>query len=296
MRRYVYGSIVACSLAGGAPGCTSSQTSTAVTAPAVAKCQVQVGSTTTSFTADGGRGTLSIATTRDCVWSITTDAGWVSMTGSGGQGDASVPYTVAANPVAVSRVAAINVSDASLQLNQAAAPCRYALSQSGTTIGAAGGSLSVQMNATTGCSWTAASDVAWVSVTSGASGSGVDTIGITIAANSGVARVGHVQAGGQVYTVSQTAASAPAPAPTPTPTPPPAPPPPQTTQLSGTLSGLSGKCPSVSFVVSSKTVTTSGATAFTGNACKDLKNGRSTSVTGAVQLNGTVLAAIVDQD
>jgi hypothetical protein len=189
-----------------------------------------------------------------------------------------------------------------LQLNQAAAPCRYALSQSGTTIGAAGGSVAVQMNATAGCSWTAASDVPWVSVTSGASGSGADTIGITIAANSGIARVGHMQAGGQVYTVSQTAASAPAPAPTPTPTPPPAPappptpPPPQTTQLSGTLSGLSGKCPSISFTVGSKAVTTNAATAFTGNACKDVRNGRSTSVTGTIQLNGTVLAAIVDQN
>ena len=62
------------------------------------------------------------------------------------------------------------------------------------------------------------------------------------------------------------------------------------------MSALSGKCPSVSFVVGSSAVTTNGATAFIGNKCKDLQNGSSVSVTGAVQLNGSVLATIVDQE
>lgn len=203
MRRYVFGSVVAFALGGGTFGCTSSQTSTALTAPAIAKCQVQVGASTTSFTADGGKGTLAVATTRECTWSVNTNASWVSLSDSNGQGDASVPYTVAANPVPASRAAEIAVSDATLQLNQAGAPCRYSLSQSATTIGAAGGRLTVELTTLTGCAWTTATDVAWLTVTSGAGGSASGTIGMSAAANTGAARVGHMQAGGQLYTVSQ---------------------------------------------------------------------------------------------
>src|SRR5262245_65341872 len=102
MRRQIHGSIFSSLLAAAAISCTSSQTSTAVTAPAAAKCQVQVGSSTTSFTSDGGRGTLAVSTTRDCAWSVSTSANWVALANTGGQGEASIPYTVAVNPVPVS--------------------------------------------------------------------------------------------------------------------------------------------------------------------------------------------------
>jgi hypothetical protein len=94
-------------------------------------------------------------------------------------------------------------------------------------------------------------------------------------------------AGDATFIISQVAAGS---APPPTP-----PPPPQTTQLSGTLSGLSGSCPAVSFTVGGKAVTTTSATAFVGNACKDLKNGKGVTVTGTVQVNGSVIATTVNQ-
>jgi hypothetical protein len=296
MRRHVFGFIVACSLAGAVIGCTSSQVSNTVAAPTSAKCQVQVGSATTSFTSDGGQGTLAVTTTRDCAWSATTSANWVAIANASGQGEASVPYTVAANPMPATRAAAITVSDASLQLNQAAAPCRYTLSPTAGSIGAAGGVLTAQLATLAGCPWTTGSDSPWVSVSVTSGGTGVtnSTITMTVAANSGAARSARMTAGEASFIISQAAAGS-APPPTPTP-PPPTPPPPPTTQLSGTLSGLSGKCPTVSFTVSSKTVTTTSATAFPGTACKDLRTGRAVSVTGTVQSNGSVVATIVDQE
>jgi uncharacterized protein DUF5666/BACON domain-containing protein/all-beta uncharacterized protein len=294
MRRHVFGFIVASSLAGAVIGCTSSQVSSTIAAPTSAKCQVQVGSTTTSFTSDGGQGTLAVTTTRDCAWSATTSANWVAITNASGQGEASVPYTVAANPMPATRAAAITVSDATLQLNQAAAPCRYTLSPTAGSIGAAGGVLTAQLSTLAGCSWTTGSDSSWVSVSVTSGGSGVpnSTITMTVAANGGAARSARMTAGNASFIISQAAAGS-APPPTPTP-PPPTPPPP--TQLSGTLSGLSGKCPTVSFTVSSKTVTTTSATAFTGTACNDLRTGRAVLVTGTLQSNGSVVATIVDQE
>ena len=206
MRRYVFGSILACALFGGTQGCTSSQTSTAVTSPASVKCQVQVGSpTTTDFTSAGGNGTVAIATTRDCTWTVSTSASWVSVANSSGQGEASVPYSVAANPVPMARAAQIAVSDATLQLSQDAAPCRFALSSSSVSVAAAGGPLTVQLSTLAGCAWNATSDASWLTVTSGASGTSTATIGMSAASNTGAARTAHMIAGGLTLTVTQSA-------------------------------------------------------------------------------------------
>jgi hypothetical protein len=206
MRRYVFGSIFASVLAAGTQGCTSSQTSTAVTSPASVKCQVQVGSpTATDFTSAGGKGTLAIATTRDCTWTVSTSATWVSVANMSGQGEASVPYAVAANPVPVARAAQIAVSDATLQLSQDAAPCQFALSSSSASVAAAGGPVTVQLSTLTGCAWKAASDATWLTITSGATGSTTATIGMSAASNTGAARTAHMTAGGLTFTVTQAA-------------------------------------------------------------------------------------------
>jgi trimeric autotransporter adhesin len=205
MRRYVFGSILASILAGGTQGCTSSQTSTAVTSPASVKCQVQVGSPTTDFTSDGGKGTLAIATTRDCTWTVSTSATWVSVANMSGQGEASVPYAVAANTVPVARAAQIAVSDATLQLSQDAAPCRFALSSSSASVAAAGGPVTVQLSTLTGCAWKATTDATWLTIASGASGNTAGTIGMSAASNTGAARTAHMAAGGLTFTVTQAA-------------------------------------------------------------------------------------------
>src|SRR5215467_4801158 len=276
MRRYVYGSIIACSLAGGVFGCTSSQTSTSVTAPISAKCQVQVGSPVTEFTADGGKGTLAIAATRDCSWSVSTSANWVAVANAAGQGDASVPYTVAANPMAVARAAQIAVSDATLQLSQDAAPCRFTLSASSGSVASAGGTLTAQLSTVTGCAWAAKSDAAWLTIPSGASGSATGTITMAAAQNTGAARTAHMTAGGLTFTVTQAAAALP-----------------KTVQLNGPMTGLSGKCPTVLFQVTSTTVLTNSATVYSGGTCNSLNNTKQVAVTGTPQADGSALATLI---
>jgi hypothetical protein len=297
MRGYVFGSLVAFALGAGAFGCTSSQTSTALTAPAIAKCQVQVGSPTTAFTADGGKGTLAVATTRDCTWSVSTNASWVAVASTSGQGEASIPYTVAANPVPISRAAEIAVSDATLQLNQAAAPCRFTLSSTSGSVGPAAGQLTVQLSTLAGCAWSATTDAPWLTIIAGASGNGNGAIGMSVAANTGPVRTAHMGAGDVVFTLTQgAAASGPTPPPptTPPPTTPPPTTPPQTVSLSGTISGLSGACPALSFTVSSTSVFAISSTGYSGGKCKDLRNGKSVTVTGTVQTDRRVLATLID--
>lgn len=63
--------------------------------------------------------------------------------------------------------------------------------------------------------------------------------------------------------------------------------------LSGRVAALSGTCPSLTFAVSSTTVTTSSATKVTGGSCTDIANGVDVQVTGARQADRSVAASQV---
>jgi hypothetical protein len=65
--------------------------------------------------------------------------------------------------------------------------------------------------------------------------------------------------------------------------------------LKGTIAGLSGTCPSISFTVSGSSVTTGPKTEFDDGACSTLKNGSTVEVKGTRQANGSVLASEVDK-
>jgi len=82
--------------------------------------------------------------------------------------------------------------------------CTYALSSTSGVAAAGGSAGSVGVTSGTGCNWTAGSNAAWITVTSGASGSGNGTVGFSVAANSSTAeRIGTLTVAGQTYTITQ---------------------------------------------------------------------------------------------
>ena len=83
--------------------------------------------------------------------------------------------------------------------------CTYSISPSNATVGASGGSGTVSVTAGSGCTWTASSNAAWVTVTSGASGSGNGSVRYSVAANSGSSRSGTLTIAGKTFTVNQSA-------------------------------------------------------------------------------------------
>jgi len=70
-------------------------------------------------------------------------------------------------------------------------------------IGAAGSSGLLGVIATGPCAWTAQSNAPWITITSGASGSGNGNVGFTVTANTGAQRVGTMTVAGQTVTVTQ---------------------------------------------------------------------------------------------
>ena len=53
------------------------------------------------------------------------------------------------------------------------------------------------------CIWTATSNVSWITITSGNSGTGNGLVNYLVSANSGSQRIGTMTIGGQTFTVSQ---------------------------------------------------------------------------------------------
>jgi hypothetical protein len=275
--------------------CTSASTNLA--APSAGKCRVTAASSPSSYGATGGDGSITISTERDCTWTVAAEAGWVSLKGqTSGQGDATIPYAVAANVVPTPRVGAIVVADSRLQLTQAAAPCRYELSRTADTIGAAGGSLAFTVSTLTGCPWTAASAVNWIAIASPAAGNASGTVGLVVAPNNGGSRAGQVSVGGQGFTVTQLSQEAgPAPGPGPGPGPGPAPAPtPEVVDFEGRVAGVTGQCPTLAFTVSGTRVAIDRDTDIRRGDCRDLSDGDRVRVRGVRRLDGVVAATRIE--
>jgi len=87
------------------------------------------------------------------------------------------------------------------------APCTFSISPTSKSIPAAGGTGSVKVTASaSSCSWTATSNVPWITINSGASGSGSGTVAYTVGADANAGRAGTMTIAGQTFTVNQGAA------------------------------------------------------------------------------------------
>jgi hypothetical protein len=284
-------------------GCTSSSTN--ITAPTTDKCQISATNTPASFSAAGGAGAVTIATARDCTWSVAAETPWVTINGDRtGQGDATVSYSVATNPLPAGRSGTIAVGSEHVQLSQAAAPCRYSLDRARDAVPADGGELSVNVTTLTGCAWTAASSANWITVVSGQTASSSGTVHLSVAPNSAAARSGQVTIGDQAYVVDQPARATtptptpgptPAPPPTPSPTPPPAPSPGgESIDLEGRILILGGSCPTIAFIVGGRVVVTNAGTDFKHGRCEDLSNGDTVAATGTIRADRAVDASRIE--
>ena len=81
--------------------------------------------------------------------------------------------------------------------------CTYSISPTSVSPAAGATTGTVSVTAGTGCAWTATSNAAWLTITSGASGSGNGSVGYSVAANTDAARTGTMTIAGQTFTVNQ---------------------------------------------------------------------------------------------
>ena len=203
-------------------GCGGSS-SINVVQPSSGKCGIAVSNSMPRVPADGGRGNLTVETNRECSWSARAEAPWISLSGSEGQGPATVAYTVTANGNGTPRQSAVVVGEQRVAVTQDAAPCRFTVSPSSGEADAGGGQISVSVTAPGGCAWSARSDASWIGTASGSSGEGNGSVLFNVSANAGPPRTGAVVVAGVTVQIAQGSITQPAPQPTPAPVPTPTP-------------------------------------------------------------------------
>src|SRR5204862_92088 len=128
--------------------------------------------------------------------------------GASGSGIGTVSCSVAANPGTPSRPGTITTAGHPFPLplptrrsSDLISPTSSNLTTSAATTG------NVAVTAGTGCSWTATSNDAWLTISAGASGSGNGTVSYSVAANTGTtSRTGTMTIAGQTFTVTQAGA------------------------------------------------------------------------------------------
>jgi len=178
-----------------------------VTAPTDVKCKVTAANSGSSAPADGMTGTITVSTNRDCTWSASTTTQWIALTSAvTGQGEGTLTYRVAANPDPSPRHGTVKVNDATVDLAQEAAVCRFSV-DTPNTVAASGGSVAVAVTASSsGCAWTATSSVNWITIANAPNGSGNATVTLNVAVNTGSAREAGVTIAGHAITIRQAAA------------------------------------------------------------------------------------------
>ena len=200
--------ILLTSAAVGAAACGSS--ATVSTAPSPAKCQVSLSAPQAALDPGGGSATVTVATQAECAWTAASDVGWITgFSPASGQGAGEVRFQVAANPTPSMRQGRITLNGVAAQVSQAGVSCRVEISPQAQSIEASGGSGAVQVVAPGGCAWSASSSAPWLTISSGASGTGNGTVGFQVAANTGVARIGALTITDKTFVVTQAAPGAP---------------------------------------------------------------------------------------
>jgi len=182
---------------GGTSPLTSGIQAAAASPTAPPPCTYTATASGTSVPAAGGTGAVSVAAGTGCAWFATSSESFVTLSAAQGTAAGSVQFTVAANTSTTQRTAVLVVAGSSFTITQAgAAPvCTYRLNGRERTFDANGALAGVDMRVAAGCAWQAQSDAPWLTITSGASGSGDGTISYTVAANPGLTqRVGRITA------------------------------------------------------------------------------------------------------
>ena len=183
-----------------------------------AGCNYAVNPTSHAVASGGGAVTVSVTTTPACPWTANSASSWITLTTPpSATGSGVATFSVAGT--SASRSGSVVVAGQTVAISQTAG-CSFAISPEQLNVPASGSASTVNVTAQSGCGWSTASNVPWISLRSNGPESGAGSVQVTVAPNTGAARVGTATVAGRTLTVSQAASAVPEPPPIPPPTPP----------------------------------------------------------------------------
>ena len=144
----------------------------------------------------------SVTSSAGCGWSAASNAPWITLDKNGGTASGTVKVTVAANP-GPARSGTATIAGRTLTVNQAAAACSYRVSPVELRVNGDRRVEKIQVETSSTCSWTAVSNVEWMTVTLNPLGIGNGEVSVLIAESGGKTRNGTLTIAGQTVQVMQ---------------------------------------------------------------------------------------------
>jgi Putative binding domain, N-terminal/Viral BACON domain len=168
-----------------------------------ASCSYSISPHSDGVSALGDTGSVDVSTTSACAWTASSNASWITVTsGASGTGNGRVGYLVLPN-IGGSRTGTLTVAGQTFTVSQAALSCSYSISPNSQKVEGQAGTGSITVSTNSACSWSSSSNVSWIAVTSGASGTGNGTVTYSYSANDGKDRKGTITVAGRTFTLEQ---------------------------------------------------------------------------------------------
>lgn len=164
-------------------------------------CTYAASPSRSSFSGNGGTGTVTVAAPAGCVWAAESLAPWISIAEPvTGTGAGMITFSVASNPGSA-RQGTMRVAGQTIGIDQGPA-CSYSVVPSTTSVPGSGGTGNITITTPGGCEWTASSSVDWLTL-SASTGTGGGVLTFTAQPNSGPERQVTLQIAGQSVTITQ---------------------------------------------------------------------------------------------
>jgi uncharacterized protein (TIGR03437 family) len=184
------------------------QTVTVTQAGAI--CNFSMTPTSQNFPVGGGSSAFQVQA--NCAWQASSSVSWITFTANtGGTPSGSTAYSVAANTCVAPRSGTITLQQTNLNkpptlaVTQDGSPDNISISPSSATAGAAASNGRFLVTTGDVCNWSASTDVNWIQITFGASGTGNGGISYHLLDNTTALRTGHIIVGALAYTITQQA-------------------------------------------------------------------------------------------
>ncbi|MBI4905325.1 MAG: hypothetical protein HY820_16950 [Acidobacteria bacterium] len=175
----------------------------------VAPCSQTVSGGPSNFLGVGGGGSLTVTTPSYCSWAVTSGVSWITIAaGAAGSGNGTITFQVGPNFDSGVRNGAITVGTTQFMVTQSGAvSCSYSVSPPSVQVSALGTTGQLAITTSTNCSWSASSQVSWITLSGSLSGVGNGSVSYTVQPNGaataraatlsiGAANVAVVQAAG----------------------------------------------------------------------------------------------------
>jgi hypothetical protein len=167
-------------------------------------CTYSITPSSANLPPSGGRGSVSVRAEEECGWSAASNVPWVQITSpatTAGPGVAE--FNVDPN-IGTARSGVLTIAGRAFEISQASG-CEHRLDPAVGTFAAAGGPGTIAVSTPGECSWAADSEVDWIALTGGQSGTGPGVVQIEVSPNAGPPRSGGVKVGSQRFVATQSA-------------------------------------------------------------------------------------------